>query len=465
MYSLRRTLAVRFSLTLFLALVLIGVWAFLGVHRTLRDQLDQTLANASAMTLDVVASGAPLPVHAGPLDTAAFVRELNRLVVLRDAEGRVTAANTPLAAGLPLDTSAFRAARGGESVWTTVPWGSRWARSLYAPLPARLATTGAVIEVAASTEPLARANRQTLWVVAGTILLSLVATAFGATWLAGSAVAPVREIAAHVEAIGPRMVGRRITVHADVEELQSLVTVLNRMLERLDAALAGQRRIIADVGHDLRTPLTSMRGHIEVALRGERDAASYRQVLTSVLEDADHLASISESLILLARIEAGELAPRSAPLDLADLAAQALRRAEPRAGGRHFRLERPAAPVMVEGDATLLGLVLDHLLDNAIRHTPPGTMVDAQVRANRGAELVVKDDGPGIPDENLADLFGRLYRGDQARTRASGAGVAGLGLTIAAAIVDAHRGRITASKVTPSGLEVRIELPDGSAAG
>ncbi|HXV86818.1 MAG TPA: ATP-binding protein [Gemmatimonadales bacterium] len=460
MYSLRRTLAVRFSLTLFLALVFIGVWTFLGVHRTLREQLDRSLATARGLALDILASGVPLPPHPGySADTVAFVDQLNRLIVVRDGTGRVTASNSPLGANLSLDSASFMGAVSGQTVWSTRPWGSRWIRSLYAPIPAGLVAGGAVMQVAASTEPLARANRETLLVIVGTMLLSLVATAFGATWLARSAVAPVGEIADQAEGIGPRVNGQRITAHADVEELRSLVTVLNGMLERLDAAFAAQQRMVANVGHDLRTPLTSMRGHVEVALRGERDAEAYRRVLRSVLEDVDHLSSISESLILLARLESGALVVGTEPVNLGDLAADAVRRSEPRAGGRRFLLEDVGAPVMVRGDRAMLALVLDHLLDNTIRHTPSGTTVETRVRSNGGAQLVMRDDGPGIPPESLGNLFRTFYRADEARTRAVGGGVAGLGLTISAAIIEAHGGQITAGNAVPRGLEVRISLP------
>jgi signal transduction histidine kinase len=461
MYSLRRTLAVRLCLTLLVALTLIGTWAFLSVHRTLRTQLDQSLSSALALELDAIATGASLARHAGPADTVEFVRDINRLVVLRDASGNVVAANSPLAWGLVRDSAAFEGAMAGERRWVTEPWGSGWVRAVYAPMPRGMHPSAVVLEVAASTAPLARANRDTLFVMIGTVVLGLVATAFGATWLAGSAVAPVEEIARQAEGIGRGHLGQRITVHADIEELQTLNAVLNRMLERLDRTFDAQRRIIADVGHDLRTPLTAVRGQIEVALRGERSPAEYRRTLVSVLEDLDHLGSISESLILLARIEAGELAPLPATVNLADLVRTAVRRAEQRADGRRFRVALPeVGEPTIKVDAEMIGLLLDHLLDNTIRHTPPGTSVDTTVAVNGDrATIVVRDDGPGIPAAALPRLFERFYRADDARTRTQGGGVAGLGLTIAAAIVDAHRGTITAENLATGGLEIRITLP------
>jgi signal transduction histidine kinase len=102
-------------------------------------------------------------------------------------------------------------------------------------------------------------------------------------------------------------------------------------------------------------------------------------------------------------------------------------------------------------------MVLDQLLDNARRHTPPGTKVDVSVAAQDGAvRVAVEDDGPGVPEEEMGQLFNRFYRGDPARGRQAGLG---LGLTLAAAIIDLHRGRITAERRSPQGLRIRIDLP------
>jgi two-component system OmpR family sensor kinase len=461
MFSLRRTLAVRFSLTIFAALLLIALWAFLGAQHTLRRQLDNGLHSALNLEQDVLASGSSLPPHPGRADFASFVQQVNRFVVVRDRHGNILNLNTPLAGDLPLDSAAFAAALAGRTVWATHRWGEQWVRSVFAPVPAASPPGMQVVQVAASLGPLERENREVLFLLLGTVLLGTVATAFGAVWLAGSAVRPVAEITQQAERIGPRVAGQRITAHADVAEFQGLVRVLNSMLERLDRAFEAQRRIIADVAHDLRTPITAVRGELEVALRGERTPEQYRAALLSILESVDHLSSINEALILLARIEAGELAPKLTRVDLTVVAAAAVQRIHPRAGGRSLRFQRLGdGDTTIMGDPAMIGVMLDQLLDNAVRHTPPQTQVETLVSADHGhVSIAVRDNGPGIPPDILPYLFERFYRGDPARARSAGPG---LGLTVAAAIADAHHGTIRAHNLPTGGLEVVVTLPAGT---
>ena len=457
-YSLRRTLAVRFSLTIFAALVLIALWAFMGAQHALRTQLDNGLTSALNLETDVLASGHSLPPHTGPLGFEDFVHEVNRFVVVRDIKGNVLDMNTALAGDLPLDSAGLAVARDGQQRWLTTRWGSLWIRSLFARARVGSPPAMRVVEVAASLEPLEEENRQVLFFLIGTVLLSTVATAFGAVWLASSAVQPVGVIADQAASIKAGVTGQRITAHADVSEFEGLVRVLNSMLDRMDHAYLAQRRIIADVAHDLRTPITAVRGEIEVALRSPRTVDQYRATLTSALESVDHLSAINEALLLLARIEAGELAPQPDTVDLAAITATAVQRIYSRAGDRVLRFKLAGSgETAALADAAMIGVLLDQLLDNAVRHTPPGTHIDAVVAANGNHITVsVRDDGPGIPDDALPHLFDRFYRGDTARSRTAGAG---LGLTVAAAIADAHQGTIRAANVPAGGLEVSLTLP------
>lgn len=457
MYSLRRTLAVRFSLTMLVALTLIAAWAFLGVHRAFREDLDRALGAALWLEMDVLSAGAPIALHAESRDLEEFVEQVNRFVALRDRSGRVVSSNTSFAAHLPLDTSLFRAALAGETVRGTQEWGNQRIRSVYAPAPAAAPLGGRVVQVAASLAPIEERNRRLLFLMLGTVLLGTMATAFGASWLSGSALAPVAEITAQAESIGPEGKDHRITIHAEASELAGLVRVLNDMLERLSRALKAQRRIIADVGHDLRTPLTAMRGQVEVALRSPRSGEEYRAVLQAVLEEIEHLTSISEAMILLARLEADALRPQVEPVDLVALAGAALSRARTRAGDRTLQLVSEAERLYVRADRRMLDLALDQLLDNAVRHTPPGTEVQVRIGSDRlQAVLAVRDNGPGIPPETLPEMFEHFSRGDQARSRTAGAG---LGLTLARAITLAHSGTIQAQNLPGGGFEVAIILP------
>ena len=457
-YSLRRTLAVRFSLTIFAALLVIALWAFLGAQRTLRNQLDSGIASALYLEQDLLESGATLPAHTGPANFGDFVHGMNRFVMVRDARGNVLDINTALASSLPIDSAAFAAARAGGTAWVTSRWGTEWVRSVYTPAPSNSPAGMRVVQVAASLHPLTEENREVLFLLFGTVLLGTVATGFGAVWLAGSAVEPVAAITAQAEGVKAGVTGQRISAHAHVVEFQGLVRVVNSMLERLDRAYQSQRRIIADVAHDLRTPITAVRGEIEIALRSQRTSEQYRATLSSILEGVDHLNAINEALILLARIEAGELAPELDQVDLATVTASAVQRVHPRAEGRALRFQRAGqGNTTIMADAVMIGAMLDQLLDNAVRHTPPETRVDAVVTANGDdVSVAVRDNGPGISEEVLPHLFERFYRADPARSRTAGPG---LGLTVAAAIAAAHHGTISAANVPGGGLQVTVVLP------
>jgi signal transduction histidine kinase len=455
MQSLRRTLTVRFSFTMFSALFVIALWAFLGTRRILRQELDRALSAAAHLEVSVLAEGRLLPRHPATPDAAAFREHVNRFVIVRDSTGAVLAVNTPLAKGLSFDSAALAGAAGGSQRWSTTVVRGEQIRSVYLDLAHEIPGDSRVIQVGASLTPLEAAARQVFLLMLGTVTLGTVATTLGAGWLSRSTMGPVEEIAAQAEAVAPGATGQRITAHAQVEEFNRLVNVLNSMLERLDRGVLAQRRIIADVGHDLRTPITAMQGEVEVALRHPRGPEQYQQVLHSVLEEVNHLGTISDALLLLARIEAGDLAPRARATDMADLVDRAVGRLRQRVTDHPITYAGNGIGA-AEVDGPMVELALDHLLDNAVRHTPPGTPVAVSVvEEPEGVAVTISDQGPGVSPDILPHLFERFYRGDSARGR----GGAGLGLTVAAAIVSAHRGTITARRASPTGLTVTVGLP------
>jgi two-component system OmpR family sensor kinase len=457
MKSLPRTLAVRVSGAMFLALTAIAYWKYVSVQRILGDQLDLSLRRAAEVGLAVVASVGSPPAHAGSVGRDDFVRERDRLLTTRDPTGRVLAVNTELARGLPLDSAGFARAVRGESAFATTRWLDGSVRMIYEPVRSRTPGSAAVLQVAASLDPVEAAARGVLYRMLGVVLLGTLATFLGVCWLGRSSLAPVAEIARQAKTITGRAAGERITAHADVTEFSGLIEVLNEMLDRLDRAHDWHRRILRDLGHDLRTPIAALRAGAELGLSAERSPDEYRRVLTGALEEVDRLTLISDALVLLGRLELGTLVPRFAATDAHAIVSDSLARARERIGAHRYTLTRSADGVLVQADARLLGLVLDQVLDNAIRHTPPGTTIDMSVRASgEQAELVVEDDGPGVPDETLPHLFDLFYRVDAARGRAAGPG---LGLTAAAAIVELHHGKVRAERGRAGGLRVRITLP------
>jgi two-component system heavy metal sensor histidine kinase CusS len=290
-------------------------------------------------------------------------------------------------------------------------------------------------------------------VLEGDLLLALLAvvvagsaaTLVGAWHFTSSAVRPVAEITAQATRIEAGTLDQRIVAHADTEEYEGLVAVLNRMLERLEQGFAAQRRLTADVSHELRTPLTALRGQIEVALRADRSPREYQLVLRGALEEIDRLTTLSEDLLLITRADARLLAPERVATDVEDLVTGVL-------DGMHRRIEEKDLSVKrsfprdghsVSIDPALITRLIDHLLDNAVRYTPIGGRIGVRVEAAapEGVRLVVENSGPEIAAQDLEHLFEPFYRVDPARTRENGDGAGpGLGLALVAAIARLHDG-------------------------
>ncbi len=444
------------------ALLIIGLWAYLGVRSTLERELDEELASAAALMVDAIGLGESLSFHGGGGDPSDSVTAGNRLVLARDSSGRILESNSRIAVDIPLDIVALTLARAGERGWSMTEWAGRQFRSVYVPGPPqgrRRSGEVAVVQVAASVNPLFHATRAVLLRMLATALLGTGLTWLGAGWLARSSLEPVAEIAAQARSI--RSDGK-ITVHADVVELQDLIGVLNGMLSRLDAALVEQRRIIRDVGHELRTPITAMRGEIEVALRRERAPEAYRALLGSILEEVDRLALIGDQLITLTRFEAGDLIVTRKQVNVAALIADVVSQAPRRLAAHRVRVGSLPTRLTAEVDPHLVSLALAQLLENVVRHTPAGT--EAVIGAEHGAgalRITIEDSGPGVAAEKIPQLFAPFFQLDPARTR--GAGV-GLGLAVVAAILRLHGGSASAASSPLGGLRIVLTFPQETAA-
>ncbi len=304
-------------------------------------------------------------------------------------------------------------------------------------------------------------RRATILALVGVVLLGTGATFVGAWWLAGSAVRPVQEITEQATRVEAGTLSQRIAAHAETDEYRGLVAVLNRMLERLDVAFRNQRRLTADVSHELRSPLTALRGEIEVALRAERSGREYQRVLHSALEEIERLTEMSEDLLLITRAEAKLLQPQRTLTDVNVLVENALDALRVRVEERELTIERCLAPDAVRAsiDPALVGRVVHQLLDNAVKFTPPGGTIrvaTAPLDGGGGARLSVEDSGPGLPPEHLSHIFEPFYRADQARSRDTGTG---LGLAMAAAIARLHGGAIHAANAAAGGARFDVELP------
>lgn len=302
-----------------------------------------------------------------------------------------------------------------------------------------------------------------LLVLVSIVVTGTAATLMGAWHFTSSAVRPVTEITAQATRIEAGTLDQRILAHADTEEYEGLVAVLNRMLERLERGFAAQRRLTSDVSHELRTPLTALRGEIEVALRAPRSQREYEQVLRSGLEEIERLTELSEDLLLVTRTEACLVAAQRVPTDVETLVRDQLEAKRHRIQERDLTVNQSLSPgqptVLV--DPELLGRLVDHLLDNAIRYTPLGGMIGLSLEplpAGGGLRLAVENSGPGIASEDLPHLFEPFYRADSARTRSEEGGH-GLGLALVASIARLHGGTVVASSTPGKKTRLEVALP------
>jgi signal transduction histidine kinase len=244
------------------------------------------------------------------------------------------------------------------------------------------------------------------------------------------------------------------------DEVRALGQSLNQMSTQVQATQEAQRDFLANVSHELKTPLTSIQGFAQAMLDGAADSPEAIQRSANIIyTEADRLRRLVEGLLDLARLDVGLRTLNRAPLDLRFVLSAVLEKFSLRAKEKGVALTGelpPTLPAMV-GDADRLAQVFTNLLDNALKHTPAGGRVTLSAAVvPDGVEVAVRDTGPGIPPEDLQRIFERFYQVDKSRARSGGVG---LGLTITKEIVEAHGGGIRAESVVGLGSKFVVRLP------
>jgi two-component system, OmpR family, sensor kinase len=308
-----------------------------------------------------------------------------------------------------------------------------------------------------------------IWLViaAGVLVATLLASLAGLT-IARRAMRPISSLTATAREIADTGdPSRRMPEPRVDDEVGELARTLEQMLRSLDAArgereaaLRKQREFVADASHELRTPLTSVLANLELLqaqLEGA-DREEERAIVDSALRSSTRMSRLVGDLLLLARADAGRVAARTR-CDLAEVAGSAAAEVAPTIGERELRIENERA-LPVEGNPDELHRMVLNLLDNAVRHTPPGAKVELRLRASgRDAVVEVADDGPGVPAEKREQIFDRFVRADGPADTAPRGG-SGLGLAIVRAVATSHGGSVEATESEQGGGALfRIRLP------
>lgn len=477
--SVRVRLTFWYTGALALVLVVLSLITFFIYWQNAIQRTDSNLAELSDAFVTTLQ--AELPDQSGPDAVKNAAKEAiiehrfrDHVFAVLDASGNplVSSFDLPTTsqkeeaslAGL-LRSSAFRkfaeVSAGGDRIFETIPGG----KDGYRGFARHVAVKGQsyVVVVLQSLHPQQDMLDDVAETFAWAIPIALLLASAGGYFLARKSLAPVVNMASQAGRIGAANLHDRLAVHNQKDELGHLARAFNELLDRLDQSFERQRRFMADASHELRTPVAILRGEAEVALsRAERSPAEYRESLAVLRDESRRLSQIVEDLFTITRADAGQypLTPRDFYLE--ELITDCLRTTRTLALAKNITLSGEIPGEMpVHADEALLRRMLLNLLDNAIKYTPQGGAVSVSC-ARRGAEyaLSVTDSGPGIPGELQNRIFERFFRADQARSRSEkDGGGAGLGLSIARWIAEAHHGRLELTRSEATGSTFTAFLP------
>ncbi len=316
-----------------------------------------------------------------------------------------------------------------------------------------------LIRLGHSEEPLWREFKELLWILFLGLPIALSLAGLGGYALARRALAPIDRITRRAEQITADRLGERLPVDNPEDEIGHLARVFNDTLARLERSFEQLRRFTADASHELRTPLTAIRSVGEVGLQGTGSVSYYRDIIGSMLEEANRLTHLVDTLLTISRADSGQIHLQRTNLSLLNVARESAGLLEVLAEEKQQQLiVQGDERAVVSGDRLILRQALMNLVDNAIKYSPVGETVLVGVARDKGDSVIeVIDHGPGIPLEHQTKVFERFYRVDKARSQQSGG--AGLGLSIVRWAVEAHGGKIELFTEEGKGSTFRITLP------
>jgi heavy metal sensor kinase len=314
-----------------------------------------------------------------------------------------------------------------------------------------------LVQVGTSLQSVFETLNRFLLIMAGLLPIGVLLAGAGGWMLARRALLPVDRMTEAANRIGAEHLADRLEETGADDELDRLAGTLNGMLARLDGAFSQVRRFTANASHELQTPLTILKGELEVALRAVRSLEEYQETLRSGLDEVNRMIQLVDSLLLLARSEAGVLRREQHLVDLAELVAQVGSRLKVLADSRSVELSvGPMEPLLVLGDAEHLGRLLSNLVENGIKYSEEGGRVSVWLeRFGDRAAVQVSDTGPGIPEDLHEQIYQPFFRSPDALSHRG----VGLGLSIARSIALAHSGSIEVRSSPGRGSTFTLLLP------
>jgi two-component system, OmpR family, sensor kinase len=462
MRSFRSALALRVTAQALVLAIVLLVGAVFFLRGNLVSSIDASLIQSAEIQAE--AGGNPatsefrFPTHQLGLAEREGGGELFPWAQVISLEGTPSARSPNLSGSLPVPARALETARRGDIGRATMDWNGRRIRTIVYPMGrVSPAHTGHLLQVAVSLEPVRRTlidflKRMAIIAVLGTLL------AWAVAWqIAGRALEPALAITSQAESIGVNELGRRVTAPGKLLEFDRMAVAFNALLQRIEHAVTGTRRFTSDASHELRAPLTVLRGELELALSRPRTLPDYEEVLRRCLDEVLRLARLADDLLTLTRVEGGVVGGKRIAVDLDDVSGRAMGRKGALAAGRGVTLDASGGAGMVIGDADLLLRAVECLLEHAIMASPRGGTVTIRKSAGPPPSIEVTDSGPGLKQDEISGVFQRFYRSNRPRSASE---ESGLGLPIARAVALSHGGGLDYTGNNP-GASFRMSLPPG----
>ncbi|MBN1882693.1 MAG: heavy metal sensor histidine kinase [Deltaproteobacteria bacterium] len=461
--SIRVKFVAWYTLVLMVTLVAFSCLLYVFLAKALYESIDKKLITIAELTAD---SNARITTEPEGLtdymeEFLGFKPSANYIQIMDKSGDLNYDSDGSLPTKLPITADTVRLAKKGEPFYETLMGLDTYPIRMINYPVMRGGELATLVQVGTSLESVKETLSRLLRTLLIIVPLILLLSSMGGYFLAKATLDPVKEIVTTAREISAMNLSRRISVKNTKDELGKLAGTFNEMIERLEKSFSRVMQFSADASHELRTPLTILKGETEWALRSARDMDAYREILTSNLEEINHMSNIIEDLLVLARADMGEMPMEMHPIALSAVLGEVYDMGKVLADMKGMELVLDVEDldgVRILGNDLRIRQLFLNLLDNGIKYTRDGGRVDLSAQIQEETVRVkVMDNGIGISEDDQKRIFDRFYRVDKHRSRAEGG--TGLGLSICRFITEAHNGTIEVSSNTGIGSTFTVTLP------
>jgi heavy metal sensor kinase len=478
--------SLRFKLTLWyvliLGILLISFSSFL--YFTLSKSLHRDVDNKLRSLAELIASESSSPLSKfgfgnidQALETSMNLKPIGKFIQVLDESGNIGRKSDNLKnVQLPISLNALKnASKGIITFETHLSVGNTPLRIITFPVAENNHITK-IVQIASSLEGVEDALNTLFIILIITVPLALMVASLGGQFLAHKALKPVDNITQTARIITSQNLNQRITPPKVKDEISRLIDTFNEMISRLDQSFRQIKQFSSDASHELKTPLTILKGEIEVLLRKERTSQEYQQTLKSNLEEINRMSQIVEDLLLLSKADIGEVRLNKEDINLTEILNEVVTQMDrlARFKGLSLSVSNHLQDIHILGDALRIRELFINLIENGIKYTEQGGSIHITLQKENGpsmgsqsgwgegekgefAKVIVSDTGIGITKNDQERIFSRFFRVDKARSREEGG--SGLGLSICKWIVEAHQGEIIVESELGKGSSFIVKLP------